>query len=118
MSIYGSVCTQLEKYGEKVTITTEDGTFSTMAIVEPLLYKNKLYLRGKQLPQGCFDNGNYLMIGQPDVKLPVTGAAFVETKDRIFFLVKSETVNLEAKPVYVWAVLEPYVKPEEDVYEN
>ena len=118
MSIYRSVFNELKKYGEKVTVTTENGSFDTTAVLMPLLYKNKLYLGGKQLPQGYFDSGNYLLICPSEVKLPVLGTAFFETKGKKFVLKRSETVVVSAEPVYVWAVLAPYVKPEEDIYED
>lgn len=119
MSIYDSVLSLLNKYGEKITVTTENGTVRFKGVLEPLLYKNKLYLNGKQLPQGFLDNGDYLLICPAEVKLPVLGTAFVESQEKKFVLKRSETVNLSAKPLYIWAVLMPYVKPEEeDFYED
>ncbi|MBR3987853.1 MAG: hypothetical protein IKK10_00935 [Clostridia bacterium] len=116
MSIYSSVFNELKKYGERITVTTEEGKTSFIGVLEPLLYKNKLYLGGEQLPQGLFDSGNYLLICPADVKLPVLGTAFFEAKEKKFVLKRSETVTMSSKPVYVWAVLSPYVRhKEEDV---
>ncbi len=114
MSIYTSVFNELKKYGERVTVTTEEGKTSFTGVLEPLLYKNKLYLGGKQLPQGLFDCGNYLLICHGGVKLPVFGTAFVEAQGKKFVLKRSETVTVSSKPVYVWAVLSPFVKPKEE----
>lgn len=118
MSIYKSVVQSLGRYGERITVTTENGVRVVKGIMEPLLYKNKLYLEGKQLPHGYFDSGNYLLICPPDANLPTFGNAFVEAKDRKFVLKRSETVTEKGEALYIWAVLMPYTKPkEEDFYE-
>ena len=118
MSIYKSIVQSLSRYGENITVTTEKGAAEVKGILEPLLYKNKLYLGGKQLPFGYFDSGNYLLICTPEVKLPTTGTAFVEAKDRKFVLKRSEIVTAKGEAFYIWAVLMPYNEPvEEDVYE-
>lgn len=119
MSIYGSICRELKKFGENLTVTTEKGSFSVKGVLQPLLYKNKLYLGGKQLPQGFFDGGHYLLICPPEVKLPTLGTALAETKDRKFNLIRSETVTSADKALYIWAVLAPCSEAiREDIYEN
>lgn len=118
MSIYNSVIESLGRYGETITVTTEKGVRVIKGIMEPLLYKNKLYLGGKQLPFGYFDSGNYLLICPPEANLPVLGNAFVEAKGRKFFLKRSEAVIAKGEALYIWAVLMPYGEPaEEDFYE-
>lgn len=118
MSIYKSIVAVLRRYGKNLTITTENGTAQVKGIIQPLLYKNKLYLGGKQLPYGYFDSGNYLLICPPEAKLPVIGTAFVESEGRKFILKRSETVSAKSEDFYIWAVLMPYGKTEEeDFYE-
>ncbi len=118
MSIYKSILTELKRYGEHLTITTEKGKLRVKGILQPLLYKNKMYLGGTQLPDGYFDNGCYLLICPPEAKLPVLGSAFVENSGKKYILKRSETVNIKAQSLYVWAVLTPYGEPlEEDFYE-
>ncbi|MBQ7385768.1 MAG: hypothetical protein IJW04_04580 [Ruminococcus sp.] len=118
MSIYKSITEELRRFGEDITVTTENGIRVVKGILEPLLYKNKLYLGGKQLPHGYFDSGNYLLICPPEAKLPVLGTAFVEAKGRKFILKRSEIVTARSEDFYVWAVLMPYSEPkEEDFYE-
>ena len=119
MSILSSICRELKKFGETLTITTEERSSSVKGVLQPLLYKNKLYLGGKQLPQGFFDGGHYLLICSPEVKLPNLGTALVETKDRKFTLVRSETVTVAGRSLYIWAVLAPCSEAiREDVCEN
>ncbi len=118
MSIYKSIITELRRFGEDITVTTENGKTVVKGILEPLLYKNKLYLGGKQLPHGYFDSGNYLLICPPEANLPVLGTAFVEAKGRKFILKRSEIVTARSEAFYIWAVLMPYGEPkEEDFYD-
>lgn len=118
MSIYKSILRELSKYGESLTVTTESGSLRIKGILQPLLYKNKMYLGGTQLPDGFFDSGYYMLICPPEVKLPVLGTAFLESKDKKYILKRSETVRVKSEDIYVWAVLMPYGEPaKEDFYE-
>lgn len=118
MSIYQSVLTELRRFGEKITVTTEAGSFVTKGILQPLLYKNKMYVGGKHIPDGYFDTGHYLLICTPDVDIPVLGTAFFEHNGKRFVLKRSETVRINSTALYSWAVVSPYREPaEEDFYE-
>lgn len=118
MSVYKSILTELKKYGESLTVTTEKGSRRVKGILQPLLYKNKMYLGGTQLPDGYFNGGYYLLICPPEACLPVLGSAIVENSGKKYILKRSETVTLKNESLYVWAVLTPYGMPlEEDFYE-
>jgi len=114
LNIIKDIAREIENFGEKITVTSEKGEFSIKGILEPLLYKNKMYFYGKQVPTGFFDIGHYLLICPYYVELPVLGTVFFESKKGRFILKRSETVKAKSKPVYVWAVLAPYVEPEEE----
>lgn len=118
MSIYQSILTELSRFGNKVTLTTEAGMFSIKGIIQPLLYKNKMYLSGKQLPEGYFDTGHYLFICSPEVKLPVLGTAFLEANGEKYILKRSETVTVNSEAVYTWAVVSPYKEPLEEDFDE
>lgn len=118
MSIYKSVLKELSRLGESITVTTEKGKFKVKGLIQPLLYKNKLYLGGKQLPDGFFDGGCYLLICSPEVRLPVLGTAFFEAGGKKYILKRSETVKSSSQALYTWAVLSPFNEPtKEDFYE-
>jgi len=118
LSIYRNVSNELKRYGESITVNALKGRFFVKGIIEPLLYKNKLYLGGKQLPDGFFDGGHYLLICPPEINLPVLGDAFIEGGGKRYILKRSETVSIKSKALYTWAVLTPYNEPsEEDFYE-
>ena len=114
MSIYRSIKNELEHFGEEITVTSKSGTRLIKGILQPLLYKNKMYLGGKQVPSGFFDAGHYLLICPAYIKLPTVGDVFLESKSGSFILKRSETVSINEKALYIWAVLCPYEKPVED----
>lgn len=118
MRILDGVTRQLNRYGEEITVTTEKGSFKTKGILEPLLYKNKMYLGGKQIPDGYFDTGHYLLICPANITIPRLGTAFFQAGDSRYILKRSEIVRMNSENIYIWAVLSPYKKlVEEDFNE-
>ena len=57
-----------EKYGQEVTLKTDDGWSSPIfgAFMQPLRYKNKMYLNGVNTVIGFNSQEHYLYIGPPD----------------------------------------------------
>ena len=57
----------IERYGRSVSLSMEDGWHSPQfrALIQPLRYKNKMYLEGVHTPIGIHDPGYYLYIGLP-----------------------------------------------------
>ena len=116
MSIKRSLLGELERFGETITVTTEQGQKTIKGILQPLLYKNKMYISGKQLPSGYFDMGHYLVICPPEIKLPVVGNAFFECGGKRYILKRSEVVKEKGRELYLWAVLCPYAEPSEEEF--
>ncbi len=116
MSIKGSLLNELERFGETITVTTEQGQKTIRGILQPLLYKNKMYISGKHLPSGYFDMGHYLLICTPEVSLPVVGNAFFECGGKRYILKRSEVVKEKGNSLYLWAVLCPYTEPAEEEF--
>lgn len=115
MSILRCVRRELARYGETIMITDSDGQRTVRGILEPLLYKNKMYIGGKHVPTGLFDRGHYLLICPPEARIPTCGSVFFECKSGRYMLKRSEVVKVFAKPLYTWAVLCPY---KEDIKEE
>lgn len=116
MSFFSCVAAELNRIGESITVTTESGSRRAKGILQPLLYKNKMYLGGKQLPDGYFDTGHYLLICPGDVELPILGTAFFESESGKYILKRSEAVSLNSHKLYIWAVLSPYIEPSKEDY--
>lgn len=102
----------LNKYGRSVYLTDGEWTSAVFgALVEPLRYKNKMYMSGDFTEIGHFDEGYYLYIG-PVSHNPknLSQNALVHTSDGISYKFhRCETVFSADKPVYVWAVIKEKV---------
>ena len=60
----------LKSYGRKVNLCRIDGTTQSFdALIQPLRYKNKMYLYGVNTEIGYNSQGHYLYIGPPDPDL-------------------------------------------------
>lgn len=103
----------IEKYGQAAQLTDNQTgkAISYRAIVQPLRYKNKLYLRGTYTELGRNQQDYYLYIGPGDVDitgvdsnkktLTVSGVSYVV--DRM------EKHYLADWLIYHWAIVHPTV---------
>lgn len=113
MSIADSIEQMIERFGNTVTITmNQEEPKKTKAFIQPLRYKNKMYIDGNFLPGGYIDGGHYLYIGLPQFRLDKSsGDTVITTAQGEPFMVKrAELYAFTDTPVYVWAILTPYEK--------
>lgn len=119
MRLTGCIRRELARFGEEIQITDCNGKRKVRGILQPLLYKNKMYLGGKHVPTGLFDRGHYLLICPPEAQLPESGTVLFESKGGRYMLKRSEIVKHRSKPLYTWAVLCPYKENlKEEIYET
>lgn len=116
MSVYKSIDRMLHRYGSDVTVKDKFGSFEGKAIIQPLLYKNKMYLGGEFLPAGYYDAGHYLMIAPCDGFIRDYRSTLVTQGEVTYTIKRSERVSADDKDLYIWAVLTPYTAPLEDDY--
>lgn len=98
----------LRAYGGRTVLHDVDGWHSHTfyALLQPLRYKNKMYLEGTYTPIGRSDRGYYLYTGPYDHDLTkLTDAAVVEAADARYTIDRAEKVFLNGVCVYVWAIL-------------
>lgn len=84
-----------------------DKKIKVKALLNPLLYKNKLYIGGGYMPDGFFDGGHYLYVGLPDVRLdnlPIGSVIFCSGSK--YVIKRGEQYFLGGSPIYTWAVLQ------------
>lgn len=117
MSIFGSVLDTIKKYGNRVSISDGNAQVLSKGLVEPLRYKNKVYVGGKIRLLGKDQNEKYLYIGLPENKLTVD-ASVIESNNCKYIVKRCETYYLKDYPVYVWAIMCPYGDELEDDYES
>ena len=96
----------LSKYGGHVDVSHNGLSFSGMAFVTPLRYKNKVYLGENYIPPGRADGGHYLYIGEHDIRLDRMDESAVITYGGEEYLCKrAELFCTGDTPVYMWAIL-------------
>lgn len=102
-----------EKYGQEVTLKTEDGWSSPIfgAFIQPLRYKNKMYLNGVNTVIGFNSQGHYLYIGPPDHD-PKFESGYIESNGQKFTVDRRERVYLKNEVVYIWAIIREIVEVE------
>lgn len=99
----------MERYGQSVSLSTEDGWHSPRfkAFIQPLRYKNKMYLEGVHTSVGIHNPGYYLYIGPAahdvtklgeDVRLNAFGGERYQID-------RAEQVYLGGEALYIWAIL-------------
>ena len=99
----------INRYGRKCEITPfgDERKVSVKAIVNPLLSKNKLYVGGSYLPDGYFDGGHYLYIGDPKVSLGIFPVGSTLKVSGSTYLIKhTEQYYIDERPLYSWAILQ------------
>lgn len=99
----------LKRYGRQCAVKPfgSDKQMSVKAFVNPLLYKNKMYIGGKYLPDGFCDGGHYLYIGEPNLRLDNMPTGTVIVCGEYTYSIKySEQYFIGSDALYTWAILQ------------
>lgn len=108
-----------EKYGQKAVLSVggvavKNQTFK--AFIQPLRYKNKLYLRGKFTEIGKNKEDYYLYMGPPDVDISAVDGLkthlYIDEKEYLVYRTERHTVM--SQTVYFWAIIRPVVNDSEN----
>lgn len=77
------------------------------AVIQPLRYKNKMYLNGEVNDLGHYSEGFYLYIGPASVKLSSLGisASLYTSDSKRYKIERWENIFYKEEPLYTWAVL-------------
>lgn len=108
-----TVKAMLQKFGQDITCKGADGWSSETygGFIQPLRYKNKMYLNGVNTVIGFNSQGHYLYIGPSDhdvTKLPEE--SWIESGGKKFTVDRAEKVYLKNEVVYVWAIIREIVE--------
>lgn len=117
MSIIKAVDETIKRYGCSLSVCDNNSRLNTKAFIEPLRYKNEIYIGGKKHILGNSQNRRYLYVGLSDIKLN-QNATVIEFRNNKYIVKRSETYFISDCPVYVWAILVPYGERTEDDYES
>lgn len=117
MSVFDNVKEMLLLYGSDVSVKDKYGEFKGKAIIQPLMYKNKMYLGGEYIPAGYIDGGHYLMIAPCENFIRDYRSTVITQGDEKYTIKRSELVSVQNKGIYIWAVLTPCCESLEDEYD-
>lgn len=104
-----------KKYGRSVYITSEKLNSEIFnALVQPLRYKNKMYVAGTNTEIGLAEENYYLYIGPGNKDLRKMGASvMLHTADgKSYEVQKSEKIYNGESVFYIWAVIKEKVGTE------
>ncbi|MCQ2514502.1 MAG: hypothetical protein MJ089_05385 [Ruminococcus sp.] len=117
MSIFKMMSDTINRYGSCITVSHNNTTFKINAFIEPLRYKNRIYIGGSYRKLGVSHSEKYLYIGPATTPL-VANVSVIEHKGIRYLVKRSEIYYLKDLPVYVWAILVPFGERLEDDYES
>lgn len=97
------------KHGTTVFLTTNDGWKSEYfnAYIQPIRYKNKVYLEGNYTEIGINGNNVFIYLGPAnhDFTADLQNFRISDLQNRRFIIDKAEKVALDDKVLYIWAVI-------------
>jgi hypothetical protein len=98
----------MKRHGQAMSLRLPDeqdyGTF--YAFIQPLRYKNKMYLAGVNTQIGYNSEGHYLYIGPPELDLTVAGTDAVLRAGSVDYRIdRAEKVYRGAEVFYIWAIV-------------
>ncbi len=106
----------INKYGQPVRAYSDDGWSSGeyFAFIQPVRYKNKMYLNDVESPIGTVSECYYLYIGPADVILKnMEGKAKLSSSIMKCTVERSESVFFGDEIIYNWAILRRVVEEDE-----
>ena len=105
----------INRYGQTVCAETESGERSPdyKAFVQPVRYKNKMYLNAVESPIGTVSENYYLYVGPYDVQLnSVNEPVNIHTAIMTCTVERTECVFLDDEILYIWAILRRVIEDE------
>ena len=101
-----SVIKSIQTYGEDIVVINDNDTIPTRAFVEPLRYRNKIYIGGGYRTLGMKHSEKYLYVGIPDITL-VENKTIVKRKDNEYLVKRVERYYIGEQIAYTWGILIP-----------
>ena len=104
----------MERFGRQVTLCLpDDGGESEPfgAFVQPLRYKNKMYLGGVNTRIGFNREGHYLYLGPPEHDLTtLSRGAWIAHGEERYTIDRAEVVFFGDEPSHIWAIIRSMVE--------
>ena len=106
LDVMPSVIKSIQTYGEDVTVINDDDTVLARAFIEPLRYRNKIYIGGGYRTLGVKHSEKYLYVGIPDITL-VENKTIVKRKNNEYLVKRVERYYVGEQIAYTWGILIP-----------
>ena len=116
MSILNCVDREIGRYGSQITIAQQGTEISTRAFVEPLRYRNKIYIGGEYHHLGALSREKYLYVGKTAHRL-IPNKSVIKAQGKQYIVKRCETYFVKDAPIYEWAILVPCGDRLEDSYD-
>lgn len=104
----------LDKFGREICLKGYDGWTSEIfhGLIQPLRYKNKIYLDGVYTVIGFDNQGKYLYIGPAVHDLTALGTSwgYIYADGAKYTVDRAEKVYCGESPVYIWAIIREVVE--------
>ena len=101
----------LKTLGEQTYIELEGTGYLVYAIIQPLRYKNKMYLEQIRTELGFKDGECFLYLGPKEIDFAGKERyTVVSTRDRDDNVSRADRISLNDKLQYIWAILTPRVE--------
>lgn len=112
------VSKMLKRFGDSIEVSESGKVTGAFAVIQPLLYKNKMYLNGVNSSAGFYDGGHYLMIAPADLEISDYRSARIMHRGISYRIKRVEIISSAGEDLYIWAVITPCSKEVEDDYEK
>ena len=121
MEKYKNFIRCIEKWGKKASLADCRGGIiqNEKCFIQPLRYKNKMYIEGTPTEIGINDSGYYLLIGPPNLKMDRIGKkGCIRDGEKKYHVDRWEKIYAGEDVFYIWAVLKEYTDGCYPVYEH
>lgn len=103
----------MNKYGRKVGLFDSCGNKlqEKKCFIQPLRYKNKMYLEGVPTDIGVNDSGYYLLLAPCSMKLDAIGdRGYICDGEKKYHIDRWEKIYLGIGVLYLWAVIKEHTE--------
>lgn len=99
MNRYGRTASSVDGCGNKIA--------EKKCFIQPLRYKNKMYIEGTPTEIGINDSGYYLFLGPPSMEIDKVGNnGYITDGKKKYHIERWENVWFGEEIFFIWAVLE------------
>jgi len=103
----------MERFGRQARVCLPDGWESENygVFIQPLRYRNRMYMGGINTRIGFNREGHYLYLGPPEHDLTQLGReAWIQSGEERFTVDRAEIVHFGSKPSHIWAIVRSIVE--------